>query len=174
MLEKAQTQYEKTGEKQRLFGDIRYAALTWDRARRVIAKAEHTEQGSNPRYVVTNLDGEAQSLYDDVYCARGEMENRIKEQQLDLFADRTSCTRWWANQFRLLLSSLAYLLLEAIRRLGLKGTELARAQCGTIRLKLLKIGAIIRRNTRRIYFHLSSACSYQKLFFRVARRLSTA
>lgn len=174
LLEKAQTQYEKTGEKQRLFGDIRYAALTWDRARRVIAKAEHTEQGSNPRYVVTNLDGEAQSLYDDVYCARGEMENRIKEQQLDLFADRTSCTRWWANQFRLLLSSLAYLLLEAIRRLGLKGTELARAQCGTIRLKLLKIGAIIRRNTRRIYFHLSSACPYQKLFFRVARRLSTA
>ena len=174
LLEKAQTQYEKTGEKQRLFGDIHYAALTWDRARRVIAKAEHTEQGSNPRYVVTNLDGEAQSLYDDVYCARGEMENRIKEQQLDLFADRTSCTRWWANQFRLLLSSLAYLLLEAIRRLGLKGTELARAQCGTIRLKLLKIGAIIRRNTRRIYFHLSSACSYQKLFFRVARRLSTA
>ena len=102
------------------------------------------------------------------------MENRIKEQQLDLFADRTSCTKWWANQFRLMLSGLAYLLLEAIRRLGLKGTELAQAQCGTIRLKLLKIGAVIRRNSRRVYFHLSSACPYRGLFFRVAHRLSTA
>ena len=154
--------------------DIMYAAQTWDRQRRVIAKAEHTEQGSNPRYIVTNLTGDPQALYDEVYCARGEMENRIKEQQLDLFADRTSCTKWWANQFRLLLSGLAYLLLEAIRRLGLKGTELARAQCSTIRLKLLKIGAVLRRNSRRVYFHLSSACPYQALFFRVARRLSTA
>ena len=174
LLDRASRQYEQTGEKQRLFGEIHYAALTWDRARRVIVKAEHTEQGSNPRYVITNLEGDPQELYDEVYCARGEMENRIKEQQLDLFADRTSCTKWWANQFRLLLSSLAYLLLEAIRRLGLKGTELARAQCGTIRLKLLKIGAVIRRNSRRVYFHLSSACPYQVLFFRVARRLSTA
>jgi len=173
-LKRAEKQHEKTGEKQRLFGEIRYAALTWDRKRRVLVKAEHTDQGSNPRYVVTNLVGDPQKLYDEVYCARGEMENRIKEQQLDLFADRTSCSRWWPNQFRLLLSGLAYLLLETIRRLGLKGTELARAQCGTIRLKLLKIGAVIRRNTRRIYFHLSSACPYQKLFFRVARRLSTA
>ena len=173
-LKRAEKQYEKTGEKQRLFGEIRYAALTWDRKRRVLVKAEHAEQGSNPRYVVTNLTGDPQKLYDEVYCARGEMENRIKEQQLDLFADRTSCSRWWPNQFRLLLSGLAYVLLEAIRRLGLKGTDLARAQCGTIRLKLLKIGAVIRRNTRRIYFHLSSACPYQDLFFRVARRLSTA
>ena len=174
LLDRAKQHYEQTAQKQRLFGEIQYAALTWDRARRVIVKAEHTEQGSNPRYVVTNLEGDPQKLYDDVYCARGEMENRIKEQQLALFADRTSCTKWWANQFRLLLSSLAYLLLEAIRRLGLKGTELARAQCGTLRLKLLKIGAVIRRNSRRVYFHLSSACPYQSLFFRVARRLSTA
>jgi hypothetical protein len=174
LLARARKQCEKTSQKQRLFGEFRYAALTWDRKRRVLAKAEHTDQGSNPRYVVTNLEDDPQKLYDDVYCARGEMENRIKEQQLDLFADRTSCTKWWANQFRLLLSSLAYLLLEAIRRLGLKGTELARAQCGTLRLKLLKIGAVIRRNSRRVYFHLSSACPYQALFFRVARRLSTA
>lgn len=174
LLDRARRRYEKTGEKQRLFKAIHYAAFTWDRARRVIAKAEHTEQGSNPRYVVTNLKGDPQKLYDEIYCARGEMENRIKEQQLDLFADRTSCTKWWANQFRLLLSSLAYLLLEAIRRLGLKGTQMARAQCGTIRLKLLKIGAVIRRNTRRVYFHLSNACPYQDLFFRVAHRLSTA
>ena len=174
LLNRAGRQYEKTDQKQRLFRNIRYAAQTWDRERRVIVKAEHTEQGSNPRYVVTNLTGDPQKLYDEVYCARGEMENRIKEQQLDLFADRTSCTKWWANQFRLLLSSLAYLLLEAIRRLGLKGTELARAQCSTIRLKLLKIGAVIRRNSRRVYFHLSSACPYQALFFRIAQRLSTA
>jgi hypothetical protein len=174
LLDQASRQYAKTSMKQRLFGDISYAAQTWDRERRVIVKAEHTEQGSNPRYVVTNLEGDAQKLYDEVYCARGEMENRIKEQQLDLFADRTSCTRWWANQFRLMLSSLAYLLLETIRRLGLKGTELAQAQCGTIRLKLLKIGAVMLRNSRRVYFHLSSACPYQAVFFRVARRLSTA
>ena len=174
LLDQASQQYERTSMKQRLFGNISYAAQTWDRERRVIVKAEHTEQGSNPRYVLTNLEGDAQKLYDEVYCARGEMENRIKEQQLDLFADRTSCTKWWANQFRLMLSSLAYLLLEAIRRLGLKGTELAQAQCGTIRLKLLKIGAVMLRNSRRVYFHLSSACPYQALFFRVARRLSTA
>jgi len=173
-LEEARRQYEATGQKQRLFAEFRYAAYTWDRERRVIVKAEHNEPGSNPRYIVTNLEGDPQELYDGTYCARGEMENRIKEQQLDLFADRTSCTQWWANQFRLLLSSLAYLLLEAIRRWGLKGTELAQAPCGTIRLKLLKIGAVIRRNTRRIYFHLSSACPYQKLFCQVARRLSTA
>lgn len=174
LLDRASRQYEQTGEKQRLFGEIHYAALTWDRARRVIVKAEHTEQGSNPRYVITNLSDDPQKLYDEVYCARGEMENRIKEQQLDLFADRTSCTKWWANQFRVLLSSLAYLLMETIRRLGLKGTELARVQCGTIRIKLLKIGAVIRRNSRRVYFHLSSAYPYQALFFRVARRLSTS
>jgi hypothetical protein len=174
LLDRASREYEKTSQKQRFFGNIQYGAQTWDHERRVIAKAEHTEQGSNPRYVVTNLTDDPQKIYDEVYCARGEMENRIKEQQLDLFADRTSCSKWWANQFRLLLSSLAYLLLEAIRRLGLKGTELARAQCGTIRLKLLKIGAVIRRNSRRVYFHLSSACPYESLFFRVARRLSTA
>ncbi len=174
LQERAEEQFQQTGTKQRLFGEFQYAAATWDRERRVLVKAEHTAQGRNPRYVVTNLAGDPQKLYDESYCARGEMENRIKEQQLDLFAGRTSCTRWWANQFRLLLSSLAYVLVEAIRRLGLKGTALARAQCGTIRLKLLKIGAVIRRNTRRIYFHFSSACPNQKLFMRVARRLSTA
>jgi hypothetical protein len=173
LLARARKGYQRTGEKQRLFGELRYGALTWDRRRRVLVKAEHLEQGSNPRYVVTNLSGAPQALYDELYCARGEMENRIKEQQLDLFADRTSCTKWWANQFRLLLSSLAYVLLETIRRQGLKGTELARAQCGTIRLKLLKIGAVIRRNTRRVYFHLSSACPDQELFWRVARRLAS-
>lgn len=163
--------YQRTKEKQRVFKDIHYGASSWGRRRLVIAKLEFTEKGRNPRFVVTNLNGDAQSLYDQVYCARGEMENRIKEQQLGLFADRTSAHAWWANQFRLLLSSLAYVLMEAIRRLGLEGTELARAQVGTIRLKLLKVGAVIIRNTRRIRFLLSSAFPHQNLFYLVATRL---
>ena len=164
--------YAELGAKVRWFTDIHYAAGSWDRKRRVIAKIEHTAKGSNPRYVVTTLKGAGKTLYDKLYCARGEMENRIKEQQLDLFADRTSCHRWWPNQFRLLLSSLAYMLLEAIRRLALQGTELANAYVGTLRLKLLKVGAVILRNTRRIRFLLSSACPYQRLFFHVAARLA--
>ena len=162
---------QRTGEKQREFFQFYYAAGTWKRRRKVIAKLEVTDQGSNPRFIVTNLAGDKQALYDKVYCARGDMENRIKEQQLGLFADRTSAHHWWANQFRLLLSSLAYVLMEGIRRLGLKGTELARAQMTTIRLKLFKIGALIIRNTRRIRFLLSSAYPYQSLFFDVATRL---
>jgi len=172
LMSQAQETYERTGQKQRLFGWVDYAALTWVRPRRVIAKAEHGPLGSNPRYVITNLHGDPKELYDKVYCARGDMENRIKEQQLDLFADRTSCSKWWPNQFRLLLSSLAYVLIEAIRRLALPDTELAHAQCGTIRLKLLKIGAVVLRNTRRIRFHLSSACPYQEVFFLTAKRLA--
>jgi len=164
--------FTDTGSKVRWFTDLHYAAGSWKCKRRVIAKIEHTAKGSNPRYVVTHLKGDGQVLYDKLYCARGEMENRIKEQQLDLFADRTSCHRWWPNQFRLLLSSLAYMLLEAIRRLALQGTELANAYVGTLRLKLLKVGAIILRNTRRIRFLLSSACPYQRLFFHVAAKLA--
>jgi hypothetical protein len=164
--------FAESGNKVRWFTDVRYAARSWDHPRRVIAKIEHTAKGSNPRYVITNLDGDAQALYEQLYCARGDMENRIKEQQLDLFADRTSCHRWWPNQFRLLLSSLAYTLLEAIRRVALKGTALAHAYVGTLRLKLLKIGAVILRNTRRIRFLLSSACPYQRLFFHVAAKLA--
>ena len=169
----AEDRFAKLGNTVRWFTDVRYAARSWDHPRRVIAKIEHTDKGSNPRYVVTNLDGDAQALYEHLYCARGDMENRTKEQQLDLFADRTSCHRWWPNQFRLLLSSLAYVLLEAIRRLALQGTELAHAYVGTLRLKLLKIGAVILRNTRRIRFLLSSAYPYQSLFFNVAAKLAT-
>ena len=164
--------FAELGDNVRWFTDVRYAARSWDHPRRVIAKIEHTAMGSNPRYVVTNLHGDARALYEQLYCARGDMENRIKEQQLDLFADRTSCHRWWPNQFRLLLSSLAYTLLEAIRRVALKGTELAHAYVGTLRLKLLKIGAVILRNTRRIRFLLSSACPYQRLFFHAAAKLA--
>ena len=172
LMAQAEEQYEATGEKQRLFSETMYAAGTWDKERRVIMKAEHTKQGSNPRYVVTNLKGDPQELYDNDYCARGDMENRIKEQQLDMFSDRTSCHNWWPNQMRLLLSSLAYILVESIRRLALKGTELATAQCGTIRLKLFKLGSVIIRNTRRIRFHASSAYPYQELFMNVARKLA--
>lgn len=171
LQKRAENQYYLSGEKQRLFKDLQYAARSWKTTRRVIVKAEHTEKGSNPRYIVTNLEGNAQDLYDNVYCARGEMENRIKEQQLYLFAGRTSCHDWWPNQFRLLLSGLAYILMETIRRLGLEGTELAKAQCQTIRLKLFKIGGIILQNTRRICFKLSSRYPYQDLFFTVANRL---
>jgi len=164
--------FEKTGKKQRVFSEVNYGALSWDHPRRVIVKAEHGPMGSNPRYVVTNLPGDPQKLYDEIYCQRGDMENRIKEQQLGLFSDRTSCHRWWPNPLRLLLSGLAYVLLDTIRRIALKGTELARAQCTTIRLKLLKIGAIVLSNTRRIRIHLASAYPYQDLFSKVAMRLA--
>lgn len=164
--------YTALGTKVRRFTEIQYAAGSWDHKRRVIAKIEHTDKGSNPRYVVTNLEGKPQSLYDKLYCARGDMENRIKESQLDMFGGRTSCHRWWPNQFRLLLSSLAYVLLESIRRLALKNTALARAYVGTLRLKLLKIGAVIVRNTRRVRFLLASGHPYQSLFFTAAARLS--
>lgn len=172
LMAEAQREFESTGEKQRLFSETMYAAKSWDRKRRVIIKAEYNALGSNPRYVVTNLAGDPQQLYDKLYCSRGEMENRIKEQQLDLFADRTSCHRWWPNQFRILLSALAYILVESIRRTALEGTEMQRSQCASIRLKLFKIGAVIERNTRRVRMHLSSAYPYQQLFWLIARRLA--
>ena len=159
-------------EKQRLFAELHYAAGSWSKRRRVIARLEHGSKGANPRYVVTNLKGDDQELYDKLYCARGDMENRIKEQQLGLFADRTSCHKWWPNQFRLLLSSIAYVLLESIRRRYLCGTELARSQVDTIRLKLLKIGAVIIRNTRRVRVLLSGSYPHQALFIRVASLLA--
>jgi hypothetical protein len=174
LMNQAATEQQESEQKQRLFGWIEYAAQTWDRTRRVIAKAEHNEQGSNPRFVVSNLEGDAQAIYDQIYCARGEMENRIKEQQLGLFADRTSCHGWWANQFRLLLSSAAYVLVETIRRVGLHGTELCKAQVTTIRLKLLKIGTVIMRNTRRIRLMFSSAYPYRELLHTVFARLNSA
>ena len=162
--QRAERKHGKSGEKVRLFKRFKYRAGSWDKKRCIIAKAEHSAQGANPRFVVTNLIGSAQRIYDQIYCARGEMENRIKEQQLGLFSDRTSSHYWWPNQFRLLLSSCAYVLLEALRRLGLQSTELARAQVGTIRLKLLKIGAVITRNTRRVRIWFSSAFPLKHLF----------
>lgn len=169
---KAEKQYRKQGRKARLFIDIGYAANSWKHRQRVIVKAEHNSRGANTRFVVTNLPGRSRDLYDRIYCARGDMENRIKEQQLYLFADRTSCSKWWANQFRLLLSSLAYVLFDTMRRTALAGTELAHAACETIRLKLLKIGAVVTRNTRRVRLMLSSAYPYKNIFNLVAHRLA--
>jgi len=163
--------HQRTGDKQRLFGSFGYSAHSWDRSRRVIVKAEHSGRGANPRFVVSNLPGDPQQLYDELYCQRGDMENRIKEQQLGLFADRTSCQHFLANQFRLLISSAAYVLMEALRRLGLHRTPLAKAQVGTIRVKLLKIGARIRRSVRRVVVHLSSNYPLKELLHHIHDRL---
>ncbi len=170
----AEREVKKTGETCRLFRSIRYGAKTWDKRRRVIVKAEWLSQGPNNRFVVTNLPGDPEDLYDLLYCQRGEMENRIKEQQLGLFADRTSCHAFKANQFRLLLSSAAYVLMEALRRLGLQKTELSRAQVPTIRIKLFKIAARVRQSVRRVVFHLSTGYPYRTLFETVLAKLKTA
>jgi hypothetical protein len=164
-------QFADSGLKQRAFAELRYGARTWKIERRVIARLEHADKGDNPRYIVTNLEGPPAELYEKLYCARGEMENRIKEAQLGLFADRTSCQHFAANQFRLLLSSLAYILTERLRALGLAGTEFARLQATTLRAKLLKIGAVIVRNTRRVRVMLSSAFPHQGIFIAAARAL---
>jgi hypothetical protein len=149
----------------RRFADFPWRTLdSWSRTRRVVAKAEHLPKGPNPRFIVTSLAASAigaRTLYADVYCARGEVENRIKEQQLDLFADRTSAATMRANQLRLWFASFAYVLLEALRRIGLRHTQFARATCGTIRLKLLKIGAQVRVSVRRIKVAMASACPYR-------------
>ncbi len=168
----AQERFEATGLKQRTFHELTYAAETWDCQRRVILKAEHLVKGPNARFVVTNLDHlTADQVYDQLYVQRGDAENRIKEQQLGLFADRTSCHKFLANQFRLLLASAAYVLIEHLRRVGLTGTELAKAQATTIRTKLLKIGGRVFVSVRRIYLSLASGHPLQALFRRVAARL---
>jgi hypothetical protein len=166
------------GVSARVFKDFSYSTLdSWSRQRRVIGKAEHTPHGANPRFIVTSLDAQdwpAQRLYEELYCARGEMENRIKEAQLDLFADRLSTHAFRGNQLRLWLSSFAYVLMEAIRRLGLQGTQFANATAGTIRLKLLKIGALISLSVRRVKVALSSACPYQDEFIAAFHGLRAA
>lgn len=171
-MKQAQRAFEQTHAKQRTFHEIRYAAETWDRERRVIVKAEYLPAGPNVRFLATNLEEPSPAhIYDGIYVARGEMENRIKEQQLGLFADRTSCHKFVANQFRLLLASAAYVLMDYLRRVGLKGTELACAQVWTIRLKLLKIAARVITSVRRVVFHLADSCPYQPLFRQVLQRL---
>lgn len=168
LLQQAKQQFESTGQPARIFKDFNYQTLkSWSRSRRVIGKAEHLEKGANPRFVVTSLGADqidARSLYEKQYCGRGDMENRIKEQQLGLFADRTSAATMRANELRLWFSSVAYMLMSSLRRLGLKKTKLAKAQCGTLRLKLLKIGAHIRVTVRKVWISLTEICPYQRLF----------
>ena len=148
-----------------------YKAGKWDAVRRVIVKAEHNAIGPNTRFVVTNMKGGARELYEDVYCARGDMENRIKEQQTDLFGHRMSSSSFAQNAFRFLMSTFAYVLLNQLRATALKGTELAGSYCGTIRSKLLKIGAVVMRNTRSIKVSLSSCHPFKELFVQAASRL---
>jgi len=174
-LKRARRTHLRTGKPSREFRDFVYRTRSsWSRKRRVVGKAEHLSKGANPRFVVTSLSMEARRLYEDLYCARGDMENRIKEQQLDLFADRTSTATLRANQLRLYFSSLAYVLLNHLRRVGLRGTDLARAQCGTIRLKLLKIGALISVSVRRVRFRLASGYPYAVLFRTVLANLQAS
>ena len=177
-LAEAKRQFEATGEASRVFKDFAYQTReSWSRSRRVVGKAEHLAGGANPRFVVTSLSAAwcpARELYEQKYCGRGDMENRIKEQQLWLFADRTSAATMRANQLRLWVSSVAYTLLLALRRLGLKGTELARAQCGMIRTKLLKIGAQVRVTVRKVWVSLSESFAYASVFRRVYAHLRRA
>lgn len=171
----AKGDYEETGEPARTFTEFAYRTRTsWSRARRVIAKAEHLAKGPNPRFVVTSLPpdtADARWLYEALYSARGDMENRIKEQQLYLFADRTSTAWLRSNQTRLYFSSVAYLLLQALRRLALKGTELAKAQCHTLRVKLLKVGAAVRVTVRKVWVSLAESYPYADLFAQAYRNL---
>jgi hypothetical protein len=170
----ATERWNQTGQPARVFSEFQYQTKKtkkggWDRARRVVAKAEHIDGKQNPRFVVTSLKSEewtAQGLYEKLYCARGDMENRIKE-QFSLFADRVSAETMRANQMRLYLSTMAYVLVSGLRRLGLKATELAEAQVSTIRTKLLKIGAQIRVTVRKVWVSMSSSYPWQDLFQQV-------
>jgi hypothetical protein len=177
-MQQANEQHQQTGRSARVFQELSYCTRkTWSATRRVVAKAEVLPGKTNPRFVVTSLsvrDWDARTLYEDLYCARGEMENRIKECQLDLFADRTSTATFRANQLRLWLSSFAYVLIEALRRLALQHTDLARATVGSIRLKLLKIGAVITLSVRRVKVAMSSAFPLQALFHQAFHALSAA
>ena len=169
---------KESGKAERFFKELRYQTLnSWSRERRVVAKAEHLPKGRNPRFIVTSLTSEAveaQELYEKIYCARGDMENRIKECQLDLIADRTSAAALRANQFRLWFASLAYVLMTALRRLALHGTELAQATAGTIRLNLLNLGALVTVSVRRVKVAIASACPLKSVLVTAHRRLCPA
>jgi hypothetical protein len=167
-MKKAKREWATSGRASRRFMQFSYRTRSsWSRARRVVGKAEYLDKGENPRFVVTNLssqDWDSRELYEKLYCARGEMENRIKEQQLYLFADRTSSATMRANQLRLWFSSLAYVILNELRSVGLRGTHMAQATCESIRLKLLKIGAQVRLSVRRVLFSMAGGYPDQELF----------
>ena len=164
--------YAASGVKQRLIGEFDYAAKSWPHERRVITRLEYGALGTNPRFIVTNQPGDPVQLYEHLYCQRGEAENRIKEAQLDLFGTRASCSRFIANQFRLLLAALAYTLMQRLRALALQATELERASAATIRVRLLKIGAAILRNTRRVRVMLASHHPLREVFATATARLA--
>ena len=174
-LHRACVEHAQTGKPARRFSSFWYRTRkTWSRTRRVIAKAEYTEGKENPRFIVTNLPAalhDPRSLYEEVYCARGEMENRIKEQQLYLFADRSSCSLMKANQLRLWFSAVGYVLMNEFRRRALRGTELASATCQTIRLKLFKVGALVRVSVRRVMISMSTGYPYRELYLAAHRAL---
>jgi hypothetical protein len=165
--------YEETRTKQRLIRQFSYAAKSWDRERRLITRLEFGAQGTNPRFIVTNLDRPAEELYDDLYCQRGEAENRIKETQLDLFGTRASCHTFLANWLRILFSALAYTLMQRLREIALANTDLAKATAATIRVRLLKIGAAVIRNTRRIRILLASHHPLRDIYFIAANALAS-
>lgn len=164
--------YRASGTKQRWIGEFCYAAKSWDCERRIVTRLEYGAQGANPRFVVTNLDLPSVELYDGLYCQRGEAENRIKETQLDLFGTRASCQRFLANWLRLMFSALAYTLMQRLRELALSGTELANASASTIRTRLLKIGAAVVRNTRRIRILLASHHPLRDVYLHAAQALN--
>jgi hypothetical protein len=174
-LVEAQQESQQTGKPARRFKDFTWSTRkSWSRERRVIAKAEWTKGEENPRFIVTTLTtGDGRHLYEEIYCARGEMENRIKECQIDLFADRTSTATMAANQLRLWFASMAYVLVDGTRRLALQATDLADATCGTIRRKLFKIGALVTISVRRVKFAMASGCPYKAVFATAHRALDT-
>lgn len=170
----AKNLFEETGDTQKIYKEFMHEPLAknWKQQRRVIAKAEHSPKGSNPRFIITSKKGDGKALYEETYCQRGDMENRIKEQQLYLFADRLSCMKMKANQMRLWLSTLSYTLLHYFRIKCLEGTEMAKSQCDTLRNRLIKIGGLIKISVRRIYLSLSEGFCQKEIFELAAKKLS--
>ncbi len=173
LLNKAKKEFEISGEKQQLFTDFYYCAKSWNKQRRIIGKAEYNHKGDNKRFIITTLSESSEMVYKNVYCPRGNMENKIKE-QFELFSYRTSCHEWWPNQFRVLLAGLSYILIENLRAIYLKETQLFTSQINTIRLKLFKIGAVICKNTRRIMIYISSSYPYQNIFQNLVTKLTSS
>ena len=175
LLEQAQHLYQTTKEKVRLFGSFLYQASTWSKPRRIVFKAEVTPEGTNPRFVVTNLESsQASFIYDQIYCARGKMEGFIKDHKTHLHSDRTSCHRFTANQFRLFLHSAAYVLLHALCEKGLQATQWAKAQFDTIQKRILKVGARVRELATKVQFHFPTSFPLKEVFTRIIRSLTAA